>query len=151
MVMKKWETIQQVKKVKEESAAGMLAKARGELAAQNDKLNQLNDYLAEYLARHSSNMRTVTVQQLKGLSGFCDQLKVAIKAQQIEIHKHEDSVNKHYNLWLTAYQEHESIKMIIEQEVAKLSMEEAQKLRRKEDELVNTAYSYRHEESERFH
>jgi len=138
-----WMTIHRLKKNNEEMAALQLGNARGALASQNDTLDQLKRYMDDYSMHTGLKNKSVKVHQLRGLSNFCDQLKGAIRLQETQVKKYEQSLALCLEKWRTAYTELETIETLMRDFRERESLEQSRLERGLEDDLVSTAFSFR--------
>ncbi len=121
-----------------------LANARQQLAGEQQKLVQLDDYLSEYQnnLRQQQASGAQVIALLRGQE-FMTRLQDARLQQQQQINLSEQMLAKATALWRAANARYKAMESLIERSVQQEQQAEDKQLQREIDELVQHQYSSR--------
>lgn len=121
-----------------------LANARQQLAGEQQKMTQLDDYLAEYQdnLRQQQATGAQAVALLRGQE-FMSRLQDARIQQQQQINLSEQMLAKATALWQATHARYKAMESLIERSIEQEQQAEDRRLQREIDELVQHQYSSR--------
>lgn len=90
---------------REDAALEQMNRARGQLQAQQQRLDQLHDYQAEYRNQmRNSQQGVVPVSRLQGWQAFIAQLEQVIQQQQRQVRTASEQFDQARQHWRDAYE-----------------------------------------------
>lgn len=122
-------------------AARRLQDGRQQYQDETGKLNELNQYYAEYASQIDSHRTGLTAQVMIGYRQFLQQLRQSIDVQQVRVRQVETLCDKLLINWQQLYHRHNSINDLIERLKVSESNELDKQLQRELDELSQAARS----------
>ena len=122
-------------------AARRLQDGRQQYQDETSKLNELNQYYAEYASQIDGHRTGLTAQVMIGYRQFLQQLRQSIDVQQVRVRQVETLCEKLLINWQQLYHRHNSINDLIERLKVSESSELDKQLQRELDELSQAAQS----------
>lgn len=118
---------------KENEAAQKLADIKSQLAQENSRLHDLNDYYANYENTQKQLAVGVNAQDLQKMRHFLQQLNTAKQAQQFQITQVQQQVEVLTQAWRTCYLERTAMENL----VVRLKLDEQAVLDKQEQKMLD--------------
>ncbi len=130
---KRMQVVLQLAQRQEDAAAQKLSQAREQWQAEQQQLQQLRDYAAQYHQEYAGQRQTVQAQQLINYSGFVTRLEELCREQEAKLRRLQLGLSQLQAQWQRAYQKRKAVAELIE----RLLQEEAQQQERREQKVMD--------------
>jgi flagellar FliJ protein len=98
---KRMQPILRVAEIKEKNAAAALGEAQTHLQMQTARLQELENYYSEYVARfHQSAQLGIAISKVHSFNSFLEKLNQAIEQQKQAVKSAEELLQQRRQLWL---------------------------------------------------
>lgn len=145
---KRMQVVLQLAQRQEDAAAQTLSQAREQFEVEQQQMQQLRDYAAQYHQEYAGQRQAVQAQQLINYSGFVTRLGELCREQEAKLRRLQLGLNQLQAQWRTAYQKRKAVAELIE----RLLQEEAQQQDRRQqkamDEFSSQQYSRQRDSNE---
>jgi len=129
--------VQQLEQMKEDRAASELVRAREQLDAEQQKLDQLLQYSNEYQSQVVTEGRQgINAQRLQTYHHFLSRLGIALEQQQQQVELSRQRLQKQQELWVQQRGATRLMESVIERMQGREQLEESRKEQRLEDQQV---------------
>lgn len=141
---KKFDLLIQLAQNQHDAAARELGQVQQNLARAQQKLEQIENFLAEYRAqRVTRGMQGMNVTQWYDFQKFIERLETAVEAQEKEVEFCQQVCEEARARWQMARQKLKAMELLKEKEIMREQQKIAKQEQKRTDELATRAFTFK--------